>query len=168
MHKFAEEQIKLAHLSGATQAMSQFGLSAQTTYAFLLEKGASADEAEMLMMKQAAGTVSKILGWVGKKLPALGKWLRGGKELAKEPGFVQGALHRGGEAFSTASKGMKDAPGETLWSGVQNYGKGLIGGGSGVGGGLGRATLVGGAGYGLLGGGNEPRHYSAQPPNYGG
>lgn len=167
MNKFAEEQIKLAHLSGVTRAMSQFGIPAKTAFEVLLEKGASADEAEMLM-KEAAGTVAKVLGWVGKKLPALGRWLRGGKRIAKNPGFVQGALQRGGKAFTEAGRGMKSDPGGTMMQGGKHYLQGLIGGGKGVGGGLGRATLVGGAGYGLLGGGDEePRHYSEQPP-YGG
>jgi hypothetical protein len=170
MNKYAAEQIKLAHLSGTAAALSQLGFPPQTAYSVLMEKGASAAEAEMLT-KEAFGWLSKGLGWIGKKLPALAKWLRGGARASKSPGFAQRALGNAGTAFSGASKGMKTDPGGTLWQGLQHYGRGLIGGGEGVGGGLGRATTVGLAARGLFGGDEEPppatMNTVMQPP-YGG
>lgn len=170
MYKTAAEQIKLARYAGTARALNTLGFTAQATYDVLLEKGASSDDAELLI-KEAFGalkTLGKGLGWFGKKIPALAKWMRGGSRISKNPGFAQNALRNAGTAFTEASRGMKKDPGGTLWRGVQHYGQGLIGGGSGVGGGLGRATLVGGAGYGMFGGGGDGgENYGAPlPPNY--
>jgi hypothetical protein len=169
MNKYAQ-QMKLAHLSGNAAALMQLGFSPQSTYEILMEKGASADEAEM-MTKEALGWLTKGLGWIGKKLPALARYLRGGARVSKKStGFAERALRNAGGAFTQASRGMRTDPGGTLLSGGKHYLQGLIGGGEGVGGGLGRATTVGLAANTLFGGGDEPPppSYAMTQPQYSG
>lgn len=76
MNKFAEEQIKLAYLTGSASALRQFGFSPQTIHASLMEKGASYDEASSLM-KEAGPIVAAGRGLVTigtKALPAIGRF----------------------------------------------------------------------------------------------
>lgn len=169
MIKYAAEQVKLAHFAGTAAAMRQFGFSAPTVYAALMEKGASSEDAEQLT-KEAFGLLARGLGAIGSKaLPAIGKFvgrfagsgaagaaakgtqlsLPGMGAAATKPGLLgrfggwaQGAAERAGKSFNTAAQGMKTNPWGTLGGGAKNFAHGaLLGGGTGVGGGLGKATL---------------------------
>lgn len=182
MNKFAAEQIKLAHLAGTATALSQLGFSAPTVYTTLMEKGASAEEAEQLT-KEAFGLIARGLGAIGKTvLPAIGKFfgrfagsgaagaaakgtqlsLPGmGASAAAQPrlwgrfsGWAQGAAGRAGGAFNTAAQGMKTDPWSTLGRGAMGIGHGmLLGGGNGVGAGIGKGVLGATTASAILGGG---------------
>lgn len=169
MIKYAAQHIKLAHFAGTAQALGQFGFSAQTVYSVLMEKGASSEEAEQLT-KEAFGLLVRGLGFLGSKvLPRAAKALGGlaakggagaaakGSQLAlpgmgataakagvggRLAGWGAGWANRTGGAFNAAAQGMKTNPWGTLGGGAKNFAHGaLIGGGKGVGGGLGKATL---------------------------
>ena len=121
--------IKTAHQQGLEDAV------------FLLERG---------MDKEAIwGAIGKGLGMMGR----FGSKMMGAgtKAMASNPGGMLGKAQRfmgKGMLNATGTLGnslsaLRAAPGATLRAGAANFGKGLMFGGQGVGGALGKATGAG-------------------------
>ena len=74
--------------------------------------------------------------------------------------------HRAGQGLQQAGAAFKKAPGQTLWQGTKNFGKGMMfmPGAKGVGGTLGKATAVGQIGSAVFGGGKKPQPQQQQMP----
>jgi hypothetical protein len=195
MNKSAAQHIKLAHFAGTAQALGQFGFSAQTVYSVLMEKGASAAEAEMIT-KQAFGLVARGLGFLGSKvLPRAAKALGGlaakggagaaakGSQLAlpgmgataakagvggRLAGWGSGLANRAGGALNAAAQGMKTDPWGTMGRGAMGVGHGmLLGGGKGVGATIGKGMLGATVASSIVGAGGQQQPQEMQP-QYGG
>jgi hypothetical protein len=139
-------------------------------YAILMEKGASAADAELLTKEAFGGMVAKGLGFMGSKvLPWVAKGLGGlaakggagaaakGTQLAlpgmgataanaglggRLAGWGSGLAGRAGTALNTAAQGMRTDPWGTLGRGAMGVGHGmLLGGGHGVGATIGKGIL---------------------------
>lgn len=128
------DQIKIAHQIGAIQALRDAGYS---------------DE----MIKQAgpwwAGAIAPLLqraaAGIGKTLGAGGRWTKflGAKRATPFEQFLGGGLQRAGGGLSAGLESLADKPWSTLGRGAIETGKGLMSGGRGVGGVLGKGILGG-------------------------
>jgi hypothetical protein len=177
MYKSAAQHIKLARYAGTARALGQFGFPPQMVYSILMEKGASADEAEVLT-KEAFGLVARGLGFLGSKVaPAIAKRLGGvaakaGAGAAAKPGlggrlagWGSGMANRAGEALNTAAQGFKTDPWGTAGKGTLGLAHGAtLAGGKGVGATVGKGLLGATTVSAIAGGGGQPM----PQPQYGG
>jgi hypothetical protein len=122
MYKTAAEHVKLAYLSGTAVAMCQFGLPPELVVRSLMEKGASAYEAEYLT-KEAAAQRARGLGWVGSKaLPWIAKGLGG---FAARGGAQAAAKGSQLALPGMASAGVRGPAGAGTVNAIANWGSGV-------------------------------------------
>lgn len=173
---------------GKIASYQQIGMPYVFVKQALMADGVPAMMADALIKEAGvASWIGKGLEWAGSHLSGLSTGL-GMKQLgrgmteaaagAAKPGMLTNAmgwgskqLGRMGGAVGGAGTGLTNAAatgtmGKFMSGGAQNYGRGLLMGGQGLSGGLGRATTGGMAAYGgyrMLGGGGQPQQQQQQP-----
>jgi len=108
-------------------------------------------------MEKLAGPFGAVGGMIGRGVARAGEWLgsfapkMGPFAKGQAPGWLAGKAQSAAGGLGKSLSNLASAPGQTLWQGAGNFGKGMVGMGnaattSGV---LGRGAMVGAGGYGL-------------------
>ena len=151
MIKLSSTTLKFAHEVGVTSALKDFSYSPEAIKLAYISKGMTETYADLLVKEAFWGTILRGAGSLSRSIPKVlnragSKALTYGTQNKGTLGSISNWLGKKtigtGKTVGTALRGFSQAPGQTLWGGTKNFGKGLMfGGGTGVGGALGKGVF---------------------------